>query len=145
MNTLLGNCVRAYTVSAQQKEETNEKNTLPLVSSDNQLGYELRNSSQGNPELINPMIKALGAIGATAALVVYDPLFATISAQMTEILAVDLGGSTDFCPIYSGTLHGTKVFLVHQNRFYHQGFDFSEVFSSIRVCMRIIVCATNGK
>mmetsp|Transcript_131382 Transcript_131382/g.195714 ORF Transcript_131382/g.195714 Transcript_131382/m.195714 type:complete len:835 (+) Transcript_131382:17-2521(+) len=126
LNTLLSICVKAC------DPPTLETTDVSTVSSVHQLGYELRNTRQGDPKVISPMISSLREFGAKMALIVYDPFFEHISGQISDIVAVDLGGATDFCPIYFGVWQNKKILLVHQNRYYHQGFDFAEVFSSIR-------------
>ena len=135
--TLLGNIIRMQRISksSSSSSSSNEKSNsqLTIPSSEYQIEYELRESSQGNETHINKMISGLGNIKAEFALVVYDPFFELIAEQMEDILTVDLADIGDFCPIYTGTFHGQKVFLIHQNRYYFQGFEFYEVYSSIRV------------
>ena len=66
-------------------------------------------------------------------------MFDLFSKQVTDLTPVDLDNSDVFCTIYTAIYAESSIFIIHQNRYYHQGYEFSEITSSIRVCKNYIL------
>lgn len=137
LNKLVDNCVRNCTI-----DETSKYDIVQGGSSisNYQIDYEIRDACQGDPSIVNPVIEQLKKLNITTGIIVHgQSMFDLFSKQVNDLTPVSLDNSDVFCPIYTATYADSSIFIIHQNRYYHQGYEFSEITSSIRVCKHYLV------